>query len=104
MKLFSLCLAIIMCLAFFSLPLQSQASDDHKKLETVFNELCSQTENAEALSVEEITTMIAECDSLKDKIIQSSHPKKKILLFRLKKCRNFLDFIIQTKQLKSSDQ
>ena len=100
MKLFYLIFSLfIICLALVFFPFYSQASDDFVSLEAAFNELCSQTENAQALPVEEITTMIAECDLLKEKITKSSHPKKKVLLFRLNKCRNFLDFILQTKLL-----
>ena len=95
-QVFSLCL---LCSVLVLSPYYSQASDDYNSLEAAFNELCSQTENAEALSVDVITSMIAECDLLKEKVTKSSHPKKKVLLFRLKKCRNFLDFILQTKQL-----
>ena len=80
------------------------ASDENANLEATFNELCGRTDIAESLSVEELTTMVAECDTLEEKITNSSHPKKKILLFRLKKCRNFLDFMVQTKQLESSKQ
>jgi len=98
------CLTVLICSTLVFPPMYSQASEDHINLETAFNELCSQTENAETFSVEEISTMITKCDSLKDKIIKSTHPKKKVLLFRLNKCRNFLDFIIQTKLLKSVKQ
>jgi hypothetical protein len=104
MKWFTLLSALIIYSILISVPLYSQVSDDHNNLETAFNELCGQAENAETLSVEELTEMIAQCDSLEDKIIHSTHPKKKVLLFRLKKCRNFLNFIIQTKQLEPEKQ
>ena len=100
-------LVILLLLALFSLlisPVFSIAGEDYSDLEKSFTELCSQTENAEALSVEELTKMVARCDLLKDRITRSTHPKKKVLLFRLKKCRNFLDFIIQTKQIESEKQ
>ena len=104
MKWLSLLLALTICSTFTFPPVYSFASDDDAKLEATFNELCGRTENAEALTVEKLTTMVSECDTLEEKITQSSHPKKKILLFRLKKCRNFLHFMIQTKQLESSKQ
>lgn len=90
---------VIICSTLVFFPFYSHASGDFDSLEATFNELCSQTENAEALSVDEITSMIARCGSLKEKITTSSHPKKKVLLFRLEKCRNFLEFILQTKEL-----
>jgi hypothetical protein len=96
-------LALVICSILLFSP-SSHASDDHNSLETAFNELCGQTEKVEALSAEEITKMIVQCDTLKEKITQSTHPGKKVLLFRLKKCRSFLEFIIQTKQLQPAKQ
>ena len=104
MKWFTFFLALLMSSTLLFSPLYSSASDDHNNFETAFNELCGQTENTETLTVEEITLMIVQCDLLKEKITQSTHPKKKVFLFRLKKCRDFLDFMIQTKQLKASEQ
>ena len=78
--------------------------EDHAQLEKTFTELCNQAANAEAFTIEKLTEMVAEADTLKEKLENSSHPKKKNLLFRLKKCRNFLAFIIETKQLESEKQ
>ena len=104
MRSFTFLAILLLCFSPLLLPLTCHASDENANLEATFNELCGRTDQAEALTVEELTTMIAECDSLEKKITHSSHPKKKILLFRLKKCRNFLHFMIQTKQLESSKQ
>jgi hypothetical protein len=98
MKRLTLVSAIILFSSGLFVPLYGQASDDYDQLEAAFNQLCGQLENAEALSVEELTTMIAECDELKQKITRNENPKKKVLLFRLKKCRDFIEFTIQTKQ------
>ena len=54
-QVFSLCL---LCSILVLSPYYSQASDDYNSLEAAFNELCSQTENAEALSVDVIKSMI----------------------------------------------
>ena len=98
MKLTSTFLALTISFAIIVSPIISLAEEDNAQLEAAFTELCNQSANAEQFSIEKLTEMVAECDSLKEKIANSSHPKKKVLLFRLKKCRNFLAFIIETKQ------
>jgi hypothetical protein len=98
MKRLTLVSASILFASGLLVPLYGQTSDDYDQLEAAFNQLCGQLENAETLSVEELTTMIAECDELKQKITRNENPKKKVLLFRLKKCRDFIEFTIQTKQ------
>jgi hypothetical protein len=67
-------------------------------LQEKFDALCINTQDAESLPLEKLQALVAECDKLKEAIEQSSDPKKKVLLFRLKKCRNFLAFIVETKQ------
>ena len=42
---------------------------------------------------------MAECDQLQKKIEASDDEQKKLLLFRLKKCRDFLVYIAELKQL-----
>ncbi len=102
MKRFAGFSALFICSLFLFSPLYSLAADELDNIETTFNELCGRTETAETLPVEEIASMIARCDSLMDTVRQSTHPKKKVLLFRLKKCRNFLEYILETKKKPSS--
>jgi hypothetical protein len=62
-----------------------------------FDRLCSYTQEAEALSVKELKDLIAECDKLLEVIQKSDIAEKKVYLFRLKKCRNFFDYILSIK-------
>ena len=61
--------------------------------------LCSTLMDAENLSAQELKAMIAEFDDLIKVIEKSEHPKKKLFLFRAKKCRNFYQFTLDTKEL-----
>jgi len=67
-------------------------------LKEEFDNLCVNTQDAESLSLEKLQELVTECDQLKIKIEQSSDRQKKLLLFRLNKCRNFLAYIIEHKQ------
>lgn len=67
-------------------------------LKEEFDNLCVNTQDAESLSVEKLQELVTECDQLKTKIEQSNDRQKKLLLFRLNKCRNFLAYIIDHKQ------
>jgi hypothetical protein len=93
------CFSVLtVCSLLVFTPLYGLAAGDRDSVETTFNELCGRTEHAETLSAEEITSMIARCDSLMETITKGTHPRKKVLLFRLKKCRNFLEYILETKK------
>jgi len=67
-------------------------------LQDEFDRLCVHTQDAESLPLEQLQELVAECDQLKQKIEQSDDAKKKLLLFRLEKCRNFLEYIVELRQ------
>ena len=104
MKKLTAVVVMFLCLTLLLAPSLSIASDDNAALEKSFHELCGQLESVMGLPIEELNKMVVQCDTLKEKITQSTHPKKKVFLFRLNKCRKFLEFAIETKELESSKQ
>ncbi|MCA1765412.1 MAG: hypothetical protein LC633_04050 [Desulfobulbaceae bacterium] len=75
-----------------------------------FDLICTHTADAGKLSKAELTDLIKKCDELMPMIQVSDSPRKKVYLIRLKKCRNFLDFMRKvakdekkTKQQPASD-
>ena len=68
-------------------------------LQEEFDRLCVHTQDAESLSLERLQDLVAECDQLQKKIEASDDEKKKLLLFRLKKCRDFLAYVLELKQI-----
>ena len=62
-----------------------------------FERLCGATETADSLSVEELQSLVAECDTLLETIDKQADKQKKIYLFRLKKCRNFFAYLVSLK-------
>lgn len=62
-----------------------------------FEEMCGKTERAESMSVDELSTIITECERVQKEAEESTDPQKKIYIFRIKKCLNFYKFMKQTK-------
>jgi len=71
-------------------------------LQEDFDKLCVHTQDAERLSLERLQELVTECDKLQKRIEESNDPKKKLLLFRLNKCRNFLAYMVELKKEDSS--
>lgn len=63
-----------------------------------FDGICIHTQDAEDLSLEKLQELVMQCDQLQKKIEESSDEKKKVLLFRLKKCCDFLTYVMEIKQ------
>lgn len=67
------------------------AGDWHEE----FNEICSKVDVADTLSVEELQTLIERSDKLLEQIKASDDSRKKVYIFRLKKCRSMFEYSIQ---------
>ena len=93
-KKLTLVRTVVICL----IVLFSSAAVYGASLQEEFDTLCVHTQDAESLSLERLQELVAECDQLQKKIEASDDPKKKLLLFRLKKCRDFLAYITELKQ------
>ena len=91
---FALVRTLVICL----IVLFTSAAVFGASLQEEFDTLCVHTQDAENLSLERLQELVAECDQLQKKIEASDDPKKKLLLFRLKKCRDFLAYIIELKK------
>ena len=82
---------IIICVSSLSF-----ANDASWKKE--YNRLCGNTQEGMLLPEKELMTQIEECDKLLTTINATDNPKKKLYIFRLKKCRNFYQYIIDSKE------
>jgi hypothetical protein len=95
--------ALVRTLVVSLLVLFTSAAVYGASLQEEFDTLCVHTQDAESLSLERLQELVAECDKLQKKIEASDDEKKKLLLFRLKKCRDFLAYVIELKQLDKSN-
>jgi len=66
-------------------------------LQEKFDTLCVYTQDTESLPLEKLHELVTDCDQLQKEIEASDDPKKKLLLFRLNKCRNFFAYVIELK-------
>jgi hypothetical protein len=66
---------------------------------TEFDDVCSQTQDAMALSAEELKRLVARCDAIKLQIEElPDESQKKVTLKRLQMCRDLFDFVLQDKE------
>jgi hypothetical protein len=61
-------------------------------------ELCSRTSNAMDFSLTELKTLVDKCDRLKVRIEALDETSRKVFGKRLKQCRDFYAFMIESKE------
>ncbi len=76
-------------------PSSAYAADEPWKEE--FELVCSQTENAMNMGVEELKKSLERCDRLKPQIEQLEATPRKIYLKRLQMCRNLFAYMLETR-------
>ncbi len=90
--------ALIQSVVIFLIILFTSAVGYGGSLQEEVDKLCVQTQEAESLSLERLQELATECDQLLKTIEESNDEKKKLLVFRLKKCSNFFAYIIELKK------
>jgi len=60
-----------------------------------FEDICGKTQDAEALSKDELKSLVSRCDKLKPLIANSDNPQKSVYLFRLDKCKKLFAYMIE---------
>ena len=84
-------------LLLFSVPASS--NDWAEEIET----LCLEARDEEALKKDEdVSSLIEKFDKLNEAIQESGDLKKKVYLFKLKKCRKLLDFMVELRKHQNS--
>jgi hypothetical protein len=63
-----------------------------------FEDICSQTMDAQSLSNEELQSLVERCEKLLPIIEQSDFVKKKVYLFRIKKCKDLFQYMIEVNE------
>jgi len=89
-------LFLLFLLAYFppSVSAQSWIAD--------FDGICAQAEFAESLPTAKLKELIAESDKLLGVIEASNDPRKKVYIFRLKKCRSLFEYIMDLRETKDT--
>ena len=65
-----------------------------------FEAVCSKTQDAMALSSDELRALIARCEKLKPAVDALDESRRKVYAKRLQLCRDLYDFVLQTRQKK----
>ncbi len=76
-------------------PAVARAQEDWKK---EFEDICSQTQDAMTLSIDELKNLVERCDKLKPEIEKLEGPARKVYLRRLQLCRDLFYFVLESKQ------
>lgn len=71
---------------------------DEESWKKQYNRLCGKSHEAVSMTEEDLASHIKQCDELLRTIDQSDYLRKKIYLFRIEKCRNFYQFLIDSKK------
>ena len=69
---------------------------------TEFDEICSKTQDADALTTEELKQLIERCDKLKEQIETLDETQRKVFLKRLQMCRDLYIFMLEAKEKNKS--
>lgn len=82
---------------FLTQPRYVYAEDDWK---AEFEDICSKTNDAMALTKEEINSLVSRCDKLKPRIEKIDETQKKVYLKRLQMCKDLFIFVLESKEKK----
>ena len=80
------------------LPFGPSASLAQEEWRAEFDAVCSKTDVAMTLLVEELKELIKHCDELKPRIEAEEESTRRVYLRRLQVCRNFLEYVLDSKQ------
>lgn len=63
-----------------------------------FDRICSQAEDADSLPTAKLKELVMESDKLLEAIEASNDPRKKVYIFRLRKCRNLFVYVMDLRE------
>ena len=91
-------LRILILAGCLSLCITLQAASGEEAWRTDFDAVCAQSNEAMALSVSELKTLIEKCDRLQKVIETQEETVRKVFLKRLQLCKNLYVFVLESKQ------
>ena len=99
MKTTGVAIAIVCSVALGTgpvIPLTSASSLAQEDWKAEFDEVCSKTTDAMALTKTEVKSLIERCDKLRPRIERLDESTAKVYLKRLKMCRDLYMFVLET--------
>jgi len=86
----------LVSLAVAGVVLQPQNSCAEEAWKTEFNSICSKTDDAMALSIEENKKLVERCDKLKVVLETLDESTRKVYVRRLQMCRDLFAFVVDS--------
>jgi len=77
-----------------SLVAVARAEGDWRK---EFDDICAKTQDAMALGVEELRSLVARCDSLKPQLEKLDESSRKVFTRKLQACRDLYQFVLESR-------
>jgi len=65
-----------------------------------YDETCTVTEDSDQLTKEELRQIIARCNALQPRVEKLEDPARKVMLSRIKRCREFYAYLLEIKESK----
>ena len=88
---------LFLLMSYFSPPASAQSWLDD------FDKICGQAEGAESLPTAKLKELVVESDKLLEAIESGNDPKKKVYIFRLRKCRNLFQYVMNSRETTGGD-
>jgi hypothetical protein len=86
-------MAVLLCVSGFSFADESSWKEE-------YGSICGKSHDAVLLSTEDLMTRIDRCKALLNVIRETDNPNRKIYTFRLEKCSNFYQYLLDKKMMK----
>jgi hypothetical protein len=77
---------------------QEQAAQAKETWQKDFDDVCSKTQDAMILSIDELTDLVRKCDVLMPQIEKLDETRKKVFMGRLKMCRSLYAYVLESKK------
>jgi hypothetical protein len=74
---------------------EARAAQDWRK---EFDDICSKTQDAMALSADELRSLVARCESLKQQLDKLDESSRKVFTKRLQACRDLYQFVLESRE------
>ena len=72
----------------------ARADQDWRK---EFDEVCAKTQDAMALGIDELKSLVARCEKLKPELAKLDESSRKVFTRRLQACRDLYQFVLESR-------
>ncbi|HZP62366.1 MAG TPA: hypothetical protein VFB28_03040 [Terriglobales bacterium] len=96
--LFAIVIAAVSLGAGQNAPPANSSGTSVEEWQKQFDEVCSKTQDAMTISIEELKSLIQKCDALEPQIQKLEETRKKVYQRRLGQCRGLYAYVLESKE------